>query len=218
MSSARPPRTSTDRRTRRSLVVGLLTAITITAACALGSSPPSSLPQGDALLTTVLRRPTTHDPGDTTVTEEDGTLPDGVTPFDDQHPGVTRLDPELLDALRHAATDAARDGTSIHVSSGWRSADHQDQLLREAIAEHGSEREAARWVARADSSPHVTGDAVDVGPADARAWLSVHGAAYGLCPTYGNEPWHHELRPQAVDGGCPDPYPDPTHDPRMQEG
>ena len=53
-------------------------------------------------------------------------------------------------------------------------------------------------------------------PAAARAWLSGRGAAYGLCEVYGNEPWHYELRPQAVDHGCPAVYPDPTRDPRMQ--
>ena len=47
------------------------------------------------------------------------------------------------------------------------------------------------------------------------AWLSEHGAAYGLCQIYRNEPWHFELRPRAIESGCPPMYPDPTHDPRM---
>ena len=51
----------------------------------------------------------------------------------------------------------------------------------------------------------------------AATWLSTHGAAYGLCRIYGNEPWHYELRPEAVDHGCPPVYADPTHDPRMQQ-
>ena len=62
----------------------------------------------------------------------------------------------------------------------------------------------------------MSGDAVDIGPFDATAWLSEHGAAYGLCQIYGNEPWHYELRPEAIDHGCPPVYADPTHDPRMQ--
>ena len=82
--------------------------------------------------------------------------------------------------------------------------------------QYGSEEEAARWVATADTSAHVSGDAVDIGPADASAWLSEHGAEYGLCQIYGNEPWHFELRPEAIDDGCPPMYADPTHDPRMQ--
>jgi CubicO group peptidase (beta-lactamase class C family) len=63
----------------------------------------------------------------------------------------------------------------------------------------------------------VSGDAVDIGPSDARAWLSEHGAEYGLCQIYRNEPWHYELRPEAIDDGCPPMYADPTHDPRMRQ-
>jgi zinc D-Ala-D-Ala carboxypeptidase len=149
--------------------------------------------------------------------EADGAVPDGTTVFDDEVPGVAKLDPDLLGALRQAATDAADDGVEFFVDSGWRSPEYQDQLLREAISEHGSEAEAARWVATADTSPHVSGDAVDIGPSDATAWLSEHGAEYGLCQIYGNEPWHYELRPEAIDHGCPLMYADPTHDPRMQQ-
>ncbi|MBJ7330271.1 MAG: hypothetical protein JHC95_10260 [Solirubrobacteraceae bacterium] len=87
----------------------------------------------------------------------------------------------------------------------------------EAVAKYGSEQEAARWVASPTTSAHVSGDAVDIGPSGAAAWLAEHGAAYGLCQIYGNEPWHYELRPEAVDRGCPPLYADPTHDPRMQQ-
>ena len=161
-------------------------------------------------------------PGATTeadgaVNEDDGVLPDGVTVFDDQYPGVANLDPDLLQALREAATDAADDGIEFYVISGWRSPEYQNQLLREAVSKYGSEEEAARWVATADTSAHVSGDAVDIEHFDATAWLSEHGAEDGLCQIYGNEPWHYELRPQAIDRGCPPMYADPTHDPRMQQ-
>ena len=82
---------------------------------------------------------------------------------------------------------------------------------------YGSEEEAARWVATADTSPHVSGEAVDIGHVDATAWLSAHGAKYGLCQIYSNEPWHYELRPEATDDGCPAMYADPTHDPRRPQ-
>ena len=147
---------------------------------------------------------------------DDGLLPDDVTVFDDEYPGVARLDADLLAALRRAAAAAAHEGVDIVVNSGWRSAEYQEHLLEEAIAEHGSREEAARWVSTPSTSLHVSGDAVDVGPAEATAWLSEHGADYGLCRTYRNEPWHYELRPDAADAGCPQPYADPGHDPRMQ--
>src|ERR687893_191526 len=64
-------------------------------------------------------------PGPAT-TDDDGALPDGVTVFDDEYPGVGNLDPVLLQALREAATDAADDGVEFFVSSGWRSHDYQN--------------------------------------------------------------------------------------------
>jgi hypothetical protein len=146
----------------------------------------------------------------------DGAVRDGTTVFDDEIPGVANLDPALLSALRRAATDAADNGVEFLVESGWRSPAYQQQLLQEAVREHGSAAEAARWVATPSTSAHVSGDAVDIGPSHAAAWLSEHGATYGLCRIYGNEPWHFELRPDAGDHGCPAMYADPTHDPRMQ--
>jgi len=71
-------------------------------------------------------------------------------------------------------------------------------------------------VAAPSTSAHVSGDAVDIGPSDAAAWLSRHGAEYGLCQIYGNEPWHYELRRDAAAHGCPAMYADAAHDPRMR--
>lgn len=139
-----------------------------------------------------------------------------MTVFDEEHPGVTNLEPDLLQTLREAATDAADIGIEFYVNSGWRSPEYQNQLLREAVSKYGSEEEAVRWVATADKSAHVSGDAVDIGHADATTWLSEHGAHYGLCQIYRNESWHYELRPEATSRGCPRMYADPTHDPRMQ--
>lgn len=146
-----------------------------------------------------------------------GAVPDGTMVFDDEIPGVANLDPALLDALRRAATDAANDGVAFLIYSGWRSPEYQNQLLQDAVSEYGSEVEAARWVATADTSAHVSGNAVDIGSIDAMAWLSDYGARYGLCQIYHNEPWHYELRPDAVYHGCPPLYADPTQDPRMQQ-
>jgi D-alanyl-D-alanine carboxypeptidase len=148
--------------------------------------------------------------------EAGGAVPDGTTVFDDEVPGVAKLDSGLLGALRRAAADAAGDGVQFVVDSGWRSPEYQEHLLREAIQKYGSDEEAARWVATPNTSAHVSGDAVDIGPSGAAAWLSEHGAAYGLCRIYGNEPWHYELRPDAVAHGCPSMYADPTQDPRMR--
>lgn len=149
--------------------------------------------------------------------EAEGAVPTGVTVFDEYYPAVVKLDGELLRALREAAGDAAGEGVRFYVNSGWRSAKRQNELLNKAIATYGSRAEAARWVASPATSLHVAGEAVDLGRADATSWLSAHGDRYGLCQTYRNEPWHYELRPQAVAQGCPAPYADPTEDPRLTQ-
>jgi zinc D-Ala-D-Ala carboxypeptidase len=204
----REPARTTTRRTPRILVAGLLVVIAAIAA-ALGYQASSSSRAASPI--DVLRSEHHGALG-----EADGAVPDGTTVFDDEIPGVANLDPDLLKALRQAATDAADDGVEFYVDSGWRSPEYQEQLLHEAVSKYGSEKEAARWVATPNTSAHVSGDAVDIGPFDATAWLSKHGAKYGLCQIYSNEPWHYELRPEAIDHGCPPMYADPTHDPRMQ--
>lgn len=150
--------------------------------------------------------------------ETDGVIRDGDQPtvFDVDRIAVSKLDPALLAALQRAATDAAAAGVEFRVNSGWRSPVLQDRMLQDAVAHYGSEAEAARWVASAATSAHVSGDAVDLGPLPTLDWLAQHGAAYGLCQIYGNESWHYELRPDAVSEGCPQMYADPTEDPRMQ--
>jgi zinc D-Ala-D-Ala carboxypeptidase len=148
--------------------------------------------------------------------EAAGEVPGGVTVFDDAVPAVANLDPGLLGTLREAAAAAAADGVAFYVTSGWRSPRYEERLLQEAIAKYGSVAEAARWVATPGTSAHVSGDAVDIGHSDATAWLSGHGARYGLCQTYDNEPWHFERHPDAAEHGCPPRYADPTHDPRMR--
>lgn len=210
MKHAAPVRAKTPKRAAVGLIVVIAAIIGTLGYQPASSSAPSfaEAPRGDHGGTT------TEDGG--AVTTEDGALPDGVTVFDDEYLGIANIDSDLLQALREAATDAADDGVEFYVSSGWRSRQYQKHLLREAVSEYGSE-EAARWVATANTSAHVSGDAVDIESFDATAWLSEHGAEYGLCQIYRNESWHYELRPQAVDRGCPPMYADPTHDPTMQQ-
>ena len=192
-----------SRRRLRPTAVGLLVVATAVIGTLVHQSVASTPSVVDAAV-------------DGAVDAADGVLPDGVTVFDDRYPGVADLDPDLLRALREAATEAADDGVTFYVNSGWRSRGYQNELLNVAVSTYGSESAAARWVATADTSPHVSGEAVDIGKDEATAWLSRHGAKLGLCQIYVNEPWHYELRPAAREGRSPPMYADPTHDPRMQ--
>jgi D-alanyl-D-alanine carboxypeptidase len=218
--SRRARRTTRRIRIRGIRVAGLLVVLGAIAA-ALGHQLPgsSSSPESSSAASPI-DAPRSEHRGPRSghhraLGEADGAVPDGTTVFDDDVPGVAKLDPGLLGAVRRAATDAAGDGVDLVVDSGWRSPEYQEQLLREAVLKYGSEAEATRWVATPSTSPHVSGEAVDIGPSAAAAWLSERGAAYGLCQIYGNEPWHYELRPDAIEHGCPPRYADPTHDPRM---
>jgi zinc D-Ala-D-Ala carboxypeptidase len=179
MTFSEPARTTT-RRILRILVAGQLVVIAVIAA-ALGYPLLASSSSTAASAIDVLRSEHRGALG-----EADGAVPDGTTVFDDEIPGVANLDPALLGALRQAATDAADDGVEFFVNSGWRSAEYEEQLLHEAVSKYGSEQEAAQWLATPDTSAHVSGDAIDIGPFDATAWLSGHGAKYGLCQIYSN--------------------------------
>jgi D-alanyl-D-alanine carboxypeptidase len=229
----RAPARSTSRRIPTVLVIGLLVGVGTTAflghpfLSSASLTPEPSQPTPSAAPATAAGSPSDARPAARPLEflratpadaprEADGVLPAGVTVFDTGYPGIANLDPDLVRALRSATTAAARHGVKLFIESGWRSGGYQDWLLRRAVSEYGSLAEAARWVATADTSPHVSGDAVDIGPSAAMAWLSEHGSRYGLCQIYRNEPWHYELRAGAADHGCPRMYADPTHDPRMQ--
>ena len=240
MTSSAPVRTTT-RRVSKFLVAGLLVVIAAIAATlgyqSLGSSSSTAASPTDSLGSEHRGAPAS--PTDVPRSEHRGSpaspvgglgaehrgalsvgdraVPDDTTVFGDDIPAVANLDPNLLRAFRRVATDAAGDRVEVYVNSGWRSRKYQERLFREAVSKYGSKEEAARWVATPGTSAHELGDAVDIGPSDAAAWLSENGAKYGVCQIYGNEPWHYELRPEAIDHGCPPMYANPTQDPRMQQ-
>ena len=210
------PTATVPARTRRALraaLASLLVAALAIAGVTVYRSASAAVPTGSIVDGTSLADAPPAPDG--AVAQDDGLLPSGATAFDEAYPGIAGLSHGLREALQRASHDAAADDIVVLVNSGWRSAEYQDRLLQEAVSQYGSAEEAARWVASSTTSAHVAGDAVDVGSYDAVDWLTAHGAAYGLCQTYGNESWHFELRPEAIDHGCPAPYADPTHDPRM---
>lgn len=145
------------------------------------------------------------------ITAADGQVDAGAAlSLYDGSPAVGGLDGALLEALRDAGAEAALHGVDLRVNSGWRSAELQEHLLQEAVGKYGSLEVASRWVATSETSEHVSGDAVDIGPWQSAEWLGRNGAAFGLCQIYENEPWHFELRPDARTEGCPRMYRDPT--------
>ncbi|WP_223624259.1 M15 family metallopeptidase [Microbacterium sp. EST19A] len=209
------------RRRRRLIVAAIaLVAVVLLAFAVQQSLAAASAAVSNETPTTDTAAPPPQDiPGSVIApSDADGVIRDGDQPtvFDIDRVAIGNLDPALLDALQRAANDAAADGLEFRVNSGWRSAALQERMLQDAISQYGSEAEAARWVATPQTSAHVSGKAVDLGPLPTLDWLAQHGSDYGLCQTYANESWHYELRPDAVTDGCPEQYADPTEDPRMQ--
>ena len=119
------------------------------------------------------------------------------------------LDPIVRERFDAAVSAAAGKGVEMWINSGWRSAQEQQAIFDDAVATHGSAREAARWVLPPERSAHVQGTAIDVGPAAGAAWLAKRSAKFGLCRVYSNEPWHFE--PLVEPGGkCPPVIADAT--------
>ena len=132
MSQTASARTTTHRATTPIALVLFVAAAAIIGTFVVRSAPTSAPSFIDALRH---GRSGAAAQADGAVTEDDGVLPEGVTVFDDGYPGVANLDPHLLQVLRQAATDAAANGITFYVNSGWRSPEFQNQLLREAIAD-----------------------------------------------------------------------------------
>jgi hypothetical protein len=124
---------STARRSRRILLAGTAILVAALSIAALQGTFASGTPSRSWAGTgRAAVAPSALD-GD------DGVIPEGaaVSVFDDGTPSVSRLDPELLAALREAATDAGAAGVDLRVNSGWRSPEYQQQLLLHAVLEHG---------------------------------------------------------------------------------
>lgn len=198
----------TDRKSRErrlSALAGLAivaAVIGLTAASCTAVSAQNETPSASAKTTGTT--PTHTGPP----TAEDGVLPDHTSAYDTRLPGIARLDPALRKAVQEAETAMKADGIRMQVTTGWRSKKYQEELLAKAIRKYGSKKKALEYVADPDQSHHVTGHAVDIGPAAADHWLNRKGNRYGLCQTLSNEIWHFELVTRPGDS-CP-PMTDPT--------
>ncbi|MGB3481545.1 MAG: M15 family metallopeptidase [Mycobacterium sp.] len=173
-------------------------AVLSVAPAAIGIAIAGAVPAG--------AQPAPEDPlvGDAAVDTFGGYLPEGsqLTAFDVANPIVGRLDPALLSAVQQATTGAAESGIAVRINSGWRSRGFQERLFADGVQTYGSVEAARQFVATPETSAHVTGKAVDIGPPEAAAWMSRNGPRFGLCQVFANELWHYELTADAA-GNCP---------------
>lgn len=127
-------------------------------------------------------------------------------------PSARGLDPGAAHAFAAARSAARKAGYTLVLNSGYRTWAKQQRMYDAAVRTYGSAHAARKWVLPPAESTHVRGLALDVGTPAAAAWLTAHGARWGLCRTYGDEPWHVEYRPdwiKAYGGRCPPTVPTP---------
>ncbi|MBE1875690.1 D-alanyl-D-alanine carboxypeptidase family protein, partial [Myceligenerans pegani] len=169
---ARAPGPRDGTRGRRRLTVILLMAVAILLAAA-AAYPLIERAAGRAPLTADDVLGSSPEPSGSTG-EAGGDIPAGAAGPNDDIPAITRLDPALRAAVRHAADDAHAAGIDLWITSGWRSPAYQQSLYDEAIRTKGL-AEARRTVATPETSQHVSGNAVDIGPTEGAYWLIQHG-------------------------------------------
>lgn len=124
-----------------------------------------------------------------------GAVTPGSDAVDAADPALAGVDTELARRITEAQAAAANDGVVLTITSAKRSAEEQQALVDAAITRHGSQEEASKWVLPPETSGHVQGLAVDVGPTEGALWLGEHGLDFGLCRVYANEMWHFEMLP-----------------------
>jgi hypothetical protein len=108
---------------------------------------------------------------------------------------ISEIHPLLMARFTAAQTFARADGVSLTLSSGFRTAQRQQELFEREVAIRGSETEAAKWVLPPQFSHHPKGLAIDVnypGDQPGAFWLETNGSRFGLCRVYANEWWHFE--------------------------
>lgn len=197
MTSTRSPRTATVRALALALVVGVSLV-----GCGTVGVPAAGDPSDR-------RAPSSSGPG--------GGAGDGSassTSPESGRPPATGLDPGLVAAFDQASAAAAAAGHTLVINSGHRTPERQQELLAEAVEEHGSLEVASRWVFTPEKSMHVQGLAIDVGDGPAADWLDANGARWGLCRTLDWEWWHVEWRARwEQDRACPGPVDDPADAP-----
>ena len=126
------------------------------------------------------------------------------------------VDSRIYPDLQRMFDDARAEGLMPTISSSYRTADKQQQLLDDKLAAYENEGNsyedakelAEAWVAVPGTSEHQMGIAVDITSADREAqspdiiwqWLKEHCSEYGFIVRYPdeksditgviNEPWH----------------------------
>lgn len=115
-----------------------------------------------------------------------------------------QLEEKAADAWLRLAAEATAAGHEIHISTAWRSSEHQKKLFARYV------KDVAAWkrggekgpkpppVAVPGKSRHEVGLAIDVRVAkypELLKWLRANASRFGFYEAVKTEPWHWEFRP-----------------------
>lgn len=125
-------------------------------------------------------------------------------------PTTGKLNPVFASSLQNMISDAAKEGITIGISSGYRSYERQAQLFAAAVKKYSSEATARKHVAPPGKSRHNYGLAADLSTTEkGYSWIGRNVEKYGLTRPMSHERWHVEpigARSVALpNGGSSDP-------------
>jgi zinc D-Ala-D-Ala carboxypeptidase len=147
---------------------------------------------------------------DVDIAEVDGPTTGPPCPVDhryqDKQPIGMR--PEVVQAWQRVRAEATRQGVTLCLHDGKRSAAQQQREFDYQAFLHGKDQ-AALKVLPPEKSMHVKGFAADVQPRTSAAWLEQTAGKYGWCRRYDNEYWHFEYNANYATAGCPARQPHP---------
>lgn len=142
-------------------------------------------------------------------------LPASYTPADLLGQGKSAVRKSTYDAFDKMAKAAKKEGIKLFILSGFRSYARQEYLFNRSLKTKGLEH-ANKYVARAGSSQHQLGTAIDINSVDISfenteeyAWLTKNAGDFGFSLSfpkgqeektgYAFEPWHYRyITPEGV--------------------
>ena len=101
--------------------------------------------------------------------------------------GGKKLDSSVAGNVKRMIADAKKDGINLQISSAYRSHEEQKVLYQKYLNGTGN------LAAKPGTSNHESGDALDLGPPSAFAWLKQNAGQFGFKNKIASEPWHWSL-------------------------
>ena len=149
--------------------------------------------------------------------EADGAVPDGTTVFDDEIPGVAKLDPvSSVPCAGPRPMPQTTGSSSPSTAAGVPRRTRSDCSVRRSRSTAQKRKPPDGWPP--PRRPRTCrGTRSTSGPPLPRRGCPRTAPRTGCARSTATSPGTTNCAPEAIDHGCPPMYADPTHDPRMQQ-